>query len=140
MMRQLQIDLVQKSWKKILPMKVAAAEIFYKRLFELDPTLRELLEDNLIDYSETLIQMVDTAIEELNDWDQLDPFAQVLGVKLAKFGVKEKNYETFGAALISTLMISLGAELTEDIKSAWIAIYAELASTMKQAACELSIH
>jgi hypothetical protein len=37
-----EILLVQTSWRRVLPIKDAAAELFYHRLFGMDPTLREL--------------------------------------------------------------------------------------------------
>lgn len=37
-----QIELVQASWRRVLPIAEDAAQLFYARLFELDPTLREL--------------------------------------------------------------------------------------------------
>lgn len=139
-MRQLQIDLVQKSWRKILPKKEATAEMFFAKLFELDPALRGVVNGNLAEQGFKLMQLLNTVIEELNDWDEVAPLVQVLGVKLSKNGVKDEDYEIIRTALITTLTNTLGTEFKEDIKLAWIAVYTELIATMKQAACELSIH
>lgn len=139
-MHQLQIDLVQKSWNKIVPMKASIAAAFYAKLFELDPALQSLFKENLVEQGEKLMQMANTVVGELSEWDDLVPFIQVIGVKLAKYGIEEKDYETVGKALIGTLTKILGADFTEDVKAAWIAVYAILASTMKQAATELTIH
>ena len=37
-----QIDLVQASWKQVVPVAETAAQMFYGRLFFLDPSLRHL--------------------------------------------------------------------------------------------------
>jgi hypothetical protein len=34
--------LVRETWKQVAPMADAAADLFYRRLFEIDPTTREL--------------------------------------------------------------------------------------------------
>jgi hemoglobin-like flavoprotein len=42
-----QIRIVQATWLKVLPIKDAAAQRFYSRLFELDPTLRHLFRGDM---------------------------------------------------------------------------------------------
>ena len=37
-----QISLVQESWQKVLPIAPQAAEVFYKTLFDMDPSLKPL--------------------------------------------------------------------------------------------------
>ncbi|MDP1674939.1 MAG: globin domain-containing protein, partial [Burkholderiales bacterium] len=46
-MKQHQISLVQDSFSKVAPIAEAAAEMFYKRLFELDPKLRSLFRGDM---------------------------------------------------------------------------------------------
>jgi hypothetical protein len=40
-----QVALIQESWRKVLPISDTAAELFYSRLFTLDPTLKQGLGD-----------------------------------------------------------------------------------------------
>jgi len=37
-----QIQLIRDSWQRVLPIKEQAAELFYQRLFELDPSVKDL--------------------------------------------------------------------------------------------------
>ena len=41
-MNSTQIELVQNSFKSVLPISDQAAELFYGRLFELDPAIRDM--------------------------------------------------------------------------------------------------
>ena len=41
------IKIVQESWRKVDPVKEIAAELFYTRLFELDPLLRAFCGDDV---------------------------------------------------------------------------------------------
>lgn len=42
-----QVTLVQGSWKKVLPISDTAAEMFYTRLFSLDPALKPLFKGDM---------------------------------------------------------------------------------------------
>ena len=42
-----QIELVQSSFAKVEPIAGVAADLFYNRLFELDPSLRPMFKGNL---------------------------------------------------------------------------------------------
>ncbi len=42
-----EVQLVQKIFEQVVPIKEVAAELFYGRLFELDPSLRSLFHADL---------------------------------------------------------------------------------------------
>lgn len=52
------IALVQESWRKIEPVKQLAAELFYTKLFELDPPLCVLFGDDLKDRQKRFTQIL----------------------------------------------------------------------------------
>ena len=43
-----QINLTQSTFKDVLPIKEVAAELFYNRRFELDPSLKNLFSGDMI--------------------------------------------------------------------------------------------
>ncbi len=128
-----QIVLVQNSWKKVLPIRAAAAEIFYSKLFELDPSLRSLFKGDMKEQGNKLMMMIGTAVGGLSHLSDLVPAVEALGVRHAGYGVKEPHYDTVGSALVFTLQKGLGADFTDDVKAAWIEVYGILAATMKKA-------
>lgn len=127
------ILLVQLSWRKVLPVKDAAAELFYLKLFSLDPATRELFGADLDEQGMKLMQMVGAAIRGLDRLDVLLPVVRELGMRHATCGVRDEHYGTAGAALIWTLEQVLLKDFTPEVKSAWIKTYGVLSQTMREA-------
>ena len=78
-----QIELVQTSFKKIVPIADAAAEMFYNRLFELDPSVKPLFKGDMRMQGRKLMSMIVTAVSDLNDLDKLIPTVKMLGIRHA---------------------------------------------------------
>ena len=129
-----QIELVQASFKKVAPIAEAAAEMFYSRLFELDPTIKDLFKGDMKEQGKRLMAMIATAVAGLNDLDSLVPSVKELGLRHTKYGVVDKHYDTVGEALLWTLEQGLGAEFTPDVKQAWTTVYTLLAEVMMEGA------
>ena len=127
------ILLVQLSWRKVLPIKDAAAELFYQRLFGQDPTLRKLFSDDLEQQGARLVQMITAAVRGLDRMDALLPVVRELGTRHVAYGVRDEHYGTVGAALLWTLEHALQDDFTPEVKSAWIKVYGVLSQTMREA-------
>jgi hemoglobin-like flavoprotein len=127
------ILLVQLSWRKILPIKDAAAELFYRRLFGQDPTLRELFTGDLEQQGARLMQMITAAVRGLDRMDALLPVVRELGARHLGYGVRDEHYGTVGSALLWTLEQALQEDFTPEVKSAWIKVYGVLSQTMREA-------
>jgi methyl-accepting chemotaxis protein len=97
------IQLVQNSWKQVLPIAPKAAELFYKNLFVADPGLQRLFKGDIEQQGKKLMQMIGAAVGKLNDMDALIPMLQGLGKRHAGYGVKDAHYAAVGAALLLTL-------------------------------------
>jgi len=54
-----------------------------------------------------------------------------LGTRHVSYGVRDKDYDTVGQALLWTLRKGLGEAFTPDVKTAWSEVYATLASAMQ---------
>lgn len=127
-----QISLVQKSFDAV-PAEIAA-ELFYARLFELDPSLRPLFKGDMKAQGRKLMDMIAVAVRGLNDLESIVPAVQDLGVRHAGYGVTPGHYDTVGSALLWTLKKGLGAQFTDDVREAWTAAYTLLSTTMIDAA------
>ena len=64
-----QINLVQGSWSKVLPIAETAADLFYTRLFEIDPSTKVLFKGDIKEQGRKLMQMITAAVKGLNDLD-----------------------------------------------------------------------
>jgi hemoglobin-like flavoprotein len=127
-------ELVQASFAKVLPIAGTAADLFYARLFQLDPSLRSLFKPDMAEQKKKLMQMLAAAVRGLDDLNALVPVVRDLGSRHSGYGVKDEHYETVGEALLWTLEQGLGPDFTADTRQAWITVYGILATTMKDAA------
>jgi hemoglobin-like flavoprotein len=128
-----QIRTIQSTWLRVLPIKAVAAQIFYDKLFELDPALRKLFRNDMTVQGEKLMQIIDVAVNGLNRLDQVIPAVQELGRRHRFYGVKAHHFGSVGIALLWTLETGLGSDFTQQAREAWANVYDLMASTMKEA-------
>lgn len=129
-----QIELVQTSWSKVKPISEKAAELFYGRLFELNPAYRELFTTDMTEQGRKLMAMINTAVNSLNNLAAVVPAVEEMGKRHVSYGVKAEDYDVVGEALLWTLAKGLGDAFTDEIKAAWTETYMIVATTMKNAA------
>ncbi len=124
------IALVQTSFEKVAPIADLAADLFYTRLFVLDPSLRPMFGADLTEQKKKLTQLLTVAVRGLSRLDEIVPAVQALGRRHAGYHVKPEHYATVAAALLWTLEQGLGADFTPELKTAWTEVYTVLANTM----------
>lgn len=132
------IELVQTSFSKVAPIAETAAEIFYNKLFELDPELKKIFPANdaeaMKGQGNKLMTMLSSAVAGLTNLDRLIPILQDLGKRHVDYKVESSHYDTVGVALLSTLSVGLGDDFTPEVEAAWTETYGVMASVMKTAA------
>jgi hemoglobin-like flavoprotein len=132
-----QINLVQSSWSKVIPISETAADLFYNRLFEIDPSTKVLFKGDMKEQGRKLMQMITAAVNGLNDLEALVPAVQELGSRHGGYGVQEAHYGSVATALLWTLEQGLGEDFTPEVKAAWTETYMLLAGVMKESAAKL---
>lgn len=133
-MNNKQISLVQDSFTQLIPISLEAGDLFYEKLFKLDPTLRSMFKKDIKQQGQKLMTMIGTAVMLLNDLNKLLPIAKSLGERHVGYGVKDKHYAIVGEALVWTLREGLGEAFTDETEKAWLAVYHQLSLVMKEAA------
>ncbi|MEM8607289.1 MAG: globin family protein [Myxococcota bacterium] len=136
MLTDQEIAYVQDTWKAVVPISDTAAELFYGRLFELDPSLKPLFSSDMTEQGKKLMQMIGTAVAHLTKLGDVVPAVQALGRRHVGYGVVDAHYDTVGEALLWTLGKGLGDAFTDDVEAAWTKVYVTLATVMKEAAAE----
>ena len=131
-----QVARVQETWEKVVPIQDTAANLFYGKLFELDPQLRPLFPEDMTEQKKKLMVMITTAVRGLTKLDQILPAVQDLGRRHVGYQVTPAMYDTVGAALLDTLEKGLGEDWDEPTKEAWTLTYTPLAKVMIDAAEE----
>jgi hemoglobin-like flavoprotein/uncharacterized protein YjiS (DUF1127 family) len=130
-----QKQLVQASWKHIVPIADAAASLFYQRLFEIDPSIRALFRHaDMAQQRKQLVQMLAAAIAGLENLDALVGMVEDLGRRHAGYGVRDAHYDSVGAALLWTLEQGLGRAWNAELADAWAAAYGLLSGVMRRGA------
>ena len=125
-----QIDLVQSSFKKVVPIAGTAADLFYDRLFEIAPEARALFPQDLKEQKVKLMSMLGTAVSNLHQLDTILPAVKELGARHKGYGVTAAHYAPVGAALLWTLEKGLGSDFTPEVKAAWTETYNSLSRVM----------
>ena len=130
--------IVQASFAEIAPLAADVARIFYRELFELDPTLRTLFVGNMERQGDKLMQMIGAAVGLLDQPQRLLPVLRQLGQRHVGYGVRRAHYDVVGLALIRTLEIGLRDRFTDEVRAAWIKFYRLVATTMMDASTEMA--
>jgi hemoglobin-like flavoprotein len=125
-----QIQLVQSTLPFIVAEKEQVARLFYARLFQLDPGMRDLFPADLVQQGQKAVTILGTLVGGLARPDQIVPVLQVMGQRHASYGVQERHYATAGSALLWTLERCLGPGFTADMRDAWIAFFFVVSRTM----------
>ena len=123
-------ELIRDSWQQLRPDVDRAAELFYTRLFEEDPTLRELFTGDVAAQGKRLMTMMGTAVEKLDELEAMTPMLYELGQRHVNYGVQARHYETFRDALMWTLQNVLGADFYPEVEEAWGAFLEFLSHAM----------
>ena len=125
-----QIDLVQSSFKKVVPIAGTAADLFYDRLFEIAPEVRSMFPQDLSEQKKKL--MAHARHRRRQPAQARDDPSGGEGPRQRHkgYGVTAAHYAPVGAALLWTLEKGLGPDFTPEVKAAWTETYTALAGVM----------
>jgi hemoglobin-like flavoprotein len=130
-----QKEIVRSTWAMVRPISNDAARLFYNRLFEIDPSTKQLFaQTNMAEQGKKLMQMMQVVVANLDKLESVQTAVEHLGRRHAEYGVKEEHYDSVGKALLWTLEQGLGEQFTPEAKEAWSETYGLLTTIMKNAA------
>ncbi len=134
---------VKSSWRLVVPIAETAADLFYKRLFELKPEYEVLFPDDMAAQKRKLLRMLAFVVRAI-DWaedswrDDVPANEDLMLVILAMgrrhselYKIPDESYAVVGEALLWTLDKGLADAFTDDVKGAWTQLYTLLAQTMR---------
>ena len=136
-MKPEQIKLITESFRQVAPQADVAADVFYIRLFESEPRLRQMFPADLREQKRKLMKTLALAVASLERFAELKPALEELGRKHQAYGVREEFYPMVGGALLWTLNELLGAAIFDaETEEAWTQMYEIVSETMLRAAEE----
>jgi hemoglobin-like flavoprotein len=125
-----QVQLVQQSFSKVVPIADQAAILFYDRLFEIAPQVKAMFPADMTEQRKKLIAMLAAVVNGLGDLPSILPAASALAKRHVAYGAKAAHYPVVGAALLWTLEKGLGEAWTPDLAAAWSSAYGTLSGFM----------
>lgn len=130
-----QIQLIRDSFGRVAPIAETAAALFYRRLFETDPSAAPLFaRTDLAEQGRKLMAALGFIVASLDRLEELVPAAEALARRHLAYGVVPAQYGSVGAALLWTLGQGLGDGFTPEVEAAWTEAYATLSGVMVAAA------
>ena len=136
-----QIDLIQKSFDALWPVRRRVADLFYSRFFELAPDARALFPQDIARQQLKLMDMIAAIVGALDKREIFQSIISYSGRQHAQFGVRRAHFVAFGDALIWSLEHQFGTAFTPELKQAWSMLYDAVQSEMIRAAqIERGVH
>jgi hemoglobin-like flavoprotein len=123
-------QIVQLNWRAVLPVGDTFAELFYGRLFALDPTLRRLFREDPIEQGRNLTAMLSVAVANLAKPERISVALGQLGKRHAAYGVEPGHFALVEDALLFALEHVLIDVFTAQAKAAWQAAFALVTGMM----------
>ena len=132
-----QVNIIRDTWRSIGPIADVVPQIFYDRLFEIDPSTKPLFtKTNMPGQHVRLMEALELVAKHADDLDSITPSLETLGRRHVLYGVEDKHYDSVGAALLWTLERGFGAAFTHDVRQAWLLAYQFVSGVMRQAAAQ----
>jgi hemoglobin-like flavoprotein len=124
-------QIVSESFPLIREMAIPVSLLFYGRLFDLDPSLRQLFKIDMKVQSKKLVAMLDAIVECIDDWERIVPVLRQLGKHHVTYGVKEQDYNTLCSALVWAFGQALQPGFDNEVRAAWTAVIRDVNEQMK---------
>ena len=122
--------LIRKSFLRVEPALDLVAQLFFLKLFRLDPGLRKKFSGPVEVQARKFAAGAKLAMISLGHEDGLAPTLKLLGVRHRQTGIRPRHYRTMSRALVWTLGRSLDKAFDRDTKDAWNALLAQFTKVM----------
>ena len=108
--------------------------LLYGKLFEIDPSLKQLFHNDLMAQGRKLIATLDAIADSLDHFESVRPRLLELGRLHASYGIEQRHYETLVTALLWAFGQALGPDFDARARDAWRAALTEVAAVMQEGA------
>jgi len=122
--------LIRVSFLRIEPALDLVAQLFFLKLFRLDPALRKKLAGPIDVQARKFAAGAKLAMISLGHEDGLAPTLKLLGARHRQLGIRARHYRTMSRALVWTLERSLDKSFDRDTKDAWNTLLSDFTKVM----------
>lgn len=117
------IALVRDSYRLASAAPETLAASYFRRLFELDRSLRRLFHGDMRQLGQKFVSTLGVLVSNLERFDEFVPTMRALGARHAGYHVRDEHYAIAGIALIGTLATQLGDAFTPAARTAWTRVF-----------------
>jgi len=121
---------IRESYELVRESPTAIAMLFYGRLFNLEPSLRNLFKNDLRVQAAKLMDTLEQVVNCIDHLDQMRPQLGELGRVHVTYGVQPEHYQTVTAALLWALGQALEADFDAECRAAWSQALQEICREM----------
>jgi len=129
-----EIELLRDTLVYLQERKDLATSVFYENLFEIDPSLRPMFDDDLTEQSNKALFAFGAVVAQIHDVETCREMTRGLANRHVGYGVIPEHYPKVGAAVIATVSMVMGDAMTPHIASAWQKAYDQIAGAMIETA------
>jgi len=122
--------LIRVSFLRIEPALDLVAQLFFLKLFRLDPSLRKKFSGPIEVQARKFAAGAKLAMISIGHEDGLAPTLRLLGARHRQLGIRARHYRTMSRSLVWTLERSLDKDFDRDTKDAWNTLLASFTHIM----------
>lgn len=122
--------LILNSFFRLEPALDLVAQLFFLKLFRLDPGLRKKFDGPVEMQARKFSAGAKLAMISLGHEDGLAPTLKLLGTRHRQMGIRARHYRTMSRALVWTLERSLDKSFDRDTRDAWNTMLAQFSKVM----------
>ncbi len=123
--------IVQTTFERLSGWSEEAASLFYRTLFDLQPSVRALFKDtDMTLQGQKFMSMLTTMVNGFDHLEKVAPYLRRLGDTHRGYGVQPEHYEIVGTALLTTVERMTGDKLDDAVRHAWEHFYTQIVDVM----------
>lgn len=131
----LDVQALETSFDLIAPRGQEFIDRFYRRLFETEPSTKELFERVDMDTQKSsLLAALVTLRNSLRESSVIAPNLEELGARHVAYGARPEHYQVFGSVLLETMAEMSGSAWRPEYTEAWAEVYKVVQAVMLQGA------
>jgi hemoglobin-like flavoprotein len=113
---------IRESYAKIEPAIDLVAQVFFRKLFALDSSLRAKFSGPIEIQTRKFAAAMKLTMITLSQDEELTPTLKLLGARHRQLGIRTRHYRMMAKALIWTLEQSIEKGFTSETRAAWSAL------------------
>lgn len=133
------IEVLQQSFRRLTPKADTLASTFYDLLFERSPEALQLFAGVRFDeQKKKLLRALALVVRNIERQEFLAPYLSGLGAMHVAYGVRPEHYPMVGECLMTALAETAGKSWTPDQEAAWRGAFAVISRVMLSGAARVT--